>query len=123
MELLLSLLPEVSKRVKETKKKNAATSWQLARNKIAEQDIGQDIGEIEKIFNKIKEKTGIQTIEDFVKMFLESESRQFEMVKKIEEMEEHLSNIHGNCRALTADKAALESKNSEKKSHWPVHKN
>ena len=97
-----------------TKKRSIATSWQLARNKMADQDIGQDIGALEKTFDKIKEKSGIHTIGEFADKFLESEARQFKMVKHIEDLEQHLSNIHGNCRALTADKAALESKNSEK---------
>ena len=114
VELLLAHLPEVSQKLQSTKKRSVATSWQLARNKMADQDIGQDIDTLEKTFDKIKEKSGIQTIEEFSEKFLESETRQFEMVRQIEDMEQHLSNIHGNCRALAADKAALESKNSEK---------
>ena len=114
LELLLSHLPKVSKKKQKTKKNQVAASWQLARKQLAQTSLDDNIGVLEATFEKIREKSGIQTIEEFATKFLESEKRQFELVKRIDSLEQHLSNIHANCHALLADREALKTKNAEK---------
>ncbi len=111
LELLLSTLPEVSQTQKKAKKRNVAASWSLARKKMKNAAAESSIAGLETSFEKIKRESGIQTMKEFTENFLESESRQFTLVKQIKDLERALSVMLQTNRALTADKEELEAKN------------
>ena len=112
LELLLSTLPEVSQTQKKAKKRNIAASWSLARKKMKNLTTESSIAGLETSFDKIKRESGIQTMEEFTENFLDSESRQFALVKQIKDLERALSVMMQTNRALTADKEELEAKNN-----------
>ena len=60
----------------------------------------QSIEELEKLFKKIQDKTGIATIEEFAKIFMTSEARQFDIVKQVEEFENTLSTIESHNHSM-----------------------
>ena len=49
---------------------------------------------------KIQDKTGIATIEEFAKIFMTSEARQFDIVKQVEEFENTLNTIESHNHSM-----------------------
>ena len=96
LELLLSTLPEIENKKKLIKQRGAAMSWQLARKQLAANSVEESIEELEKLFEKISQKTGIDTIEQFADVFMTSEARQFVVVEQVEASENALSSIRRN---------------------------
>jgi len=91
LELLLSTLPDIENKKEESEKRGVALSWQLARNQAKQMDVTESIKELENLFDKIRQRTGIETIEKFTEVFMESEARQFTVVKQVEDLEAKLS--------------------------------
>ena len=117
LELLLSTLPEIENKKKEIKKRGIAMSWKLARKEAKEQKVSESIKELEKMFDGIREKTGIDTIEAFAQAFLESEARQFTVVKQVEELESKLSSSQANNTLLKKEIEHLQKKANDSTQH------
>ena len=115
LELLLSTLPEIENKKKLIKQRGAAMSWQLARKQQKTEAVTESIKELEKLFDKIRQRTGINTIEEFASVFMESEARQFTVVKQVEELESKLSSVHHNNTLIKKEIEELKKKASVSK--------
>jgi hypothetical protein len=111
LELLLSTLPEIDNKKQMMNKQNAAISWQLARKQMASEKVEESIEELEKLWKTIQRKTSIDNIEEFANVFMNSEARQFVIVKQIEDYETTLrtmqSNNHSMIKEIELEKRKL----------------